>query len=112
MARTPEGKVKSAIDAVLNSYGARVWYFKPATGGYGRSGVADYMGIANGYGFMFEAKRDDKHEATPLQIEEIDKFRAAGGPAFVIHKHNLEYVKIIIDYLLEQPPGPYNKWTA
>lgn len=111
MGRTPEGSVKAAIDQVLNSYGERVWYFKPATGGYGRSGVGDYVGIANGYGFLFEAKRDASHEATRLQNMEIDKVRAAGGPAFVIHKDNLEYVKLIIDHLLSQPPGPYNKWA-
>ena len=42
MAMTPEGKVKKKIVAYLKEIGA--YYFFPATGGYGKSGVPDIVG--------------------------------------------------------------------
>jgi hypothetical protein len=34
---TPEGKVKARLKAMLDKLG--IYYFMPATGGYGRSGI-------------------------------------------------------------------------
>ena len=40
---TPEAKVKRVITKQLKEMGA--YYFYPATGGYGRSGVPDYRRV-------------------------------------------------------------------
>jgi hypothetical protein len=42
MAMTPEGKVKKKIVEQLKALGC--YYFFPATGGYGKSGVPDIVG--------------------------------------------------------------------
>ncbi len=41
MALTPEKKVKNAVVKQLKLFGDSVYYFFPATGGFGRSGVPD-----------------------------------------------------------------------
>ena len=49
MAMTPEGKVKQVVGRKLKQLGA--YYFFPATGGYGRSGVPDIIGCLDGMVF-------------------------------------------------------------
>jgi len=41
---TPEKKVKEKVVKYLKEYGKDIYYFFPATGGYGRSGVPDIVG--------------------------------------------------------------------
>lgn len=81
MALTPEGKVKAKIKKILDAAGA--YYFSPATGGYGRSGVPDFVGCINGKFFGVEAKAEG-NEATALQLRELNKIRAAGGIGLLI----------------------------
>ena len=93
MARTPEGKVKDAVTKILRENGA--YYFFPATGGYGRSGVPDIVACFRGKFFGIECKAG-KGDTTTLQDRELDKIRKAGGVALVIHEHT---VHIIAGYL-------------
>ena len=51
---TPEAKVKKAVKKMLDDRGA--YYFMPATGGYGRSGVPDIVGCHKGIFFGSSAK--------------------------------------------------------
>ena len=53
MAMTPEGKVKKKIVEQLKALGC--YYFFPATGGYGKSGVPDIVGCYNGIGYVNSA---------------------------------------------------------
>lgn len=77
---TPEGKVKAKLKRILDGIGA--YYFFPATGGYGRSGVPDVVGcIANQF-FAIECKAVG-NKPTALQLREMEKIRQAGGIAFV-----------------------------
>ena len=46
MAMTPEAKVKKKVVAQLKALNA--YYFFPATGGYGKSGVPDVVGCYDG----------------------------------------------------------------
>ena len=55
MAMTPEKKVKQTIAKVLKEMGA--YYFFPATGGYGRSGVPDIVGCYEGKFLASSARR-------------------------------------------------------
>ena len=77
---TPEGKVKKKLRAVLDELG--VYYFMPATGGYGRSGVPDIVGCVSHQFLAIECKVPG-NKPTALQARELEKILAAGGIAFV-----------------------------
>ena len=52
MAATPEKKVKDKVVAILKRFG--VYYFFPATHGYGRSGVPDIICCFKGFFLAIE----------------------------------------------------------
>ena len=83
MAGTPESKVKLAVVKLLKQYG--VYFFFPATHGYGRSGVPDIVCCINGKFLGIECKAG-KNEPTALQQREINKIQAAGGMAMVVRE--------------------------
>lgn len=84
---TPEGKVKAAIKKLLDEH--NIYYFMPATGGYGRSGVPDFIGCARGRFFSIEAKAG-KAKPTALQLREMERIKASGGLAFVINEETID----------------------
>lgn len=86
MAQTPEAKVKAQVKKALVSLGA--YYFMPATGGFGRSGVPDIVGCINGKFFAVECKAGN-NKPTALQEREMNAIRAAGGVALVINETNI-----------------------
>ena len=92
MALTPEGKVKAKVRRLLDA--ANVYYFMPATGGYGRSGVPDIVGCCNGKFFAIECKAG-KGVTTALQDNELRKIKEAGGIALVINEINIMDVESI-----------------
>lgn len=77
---TPESRVKARVVKVLKELGA--YYFFPATGGYGRSGVPDIVGCYKGKFFAIECKAG-KNKLTDLQKREIDNIYRVNGCAFV-----------------------------
>jgi hypothetical protein len=77
---TPEGKVKSRIDAVLNAWYA--YFLKPVQNGMGAPAL-DYHGCHRGFAFMIEAKAPGK-APSPRQINTARKAHAAGGAVFLI----------------------------
>jgi Holliday junction resolvase len=87
---TPEKKVKNLVVKQLKEIGA--YYFFPATGGYGRSGVPDVVGCWNGRFFAIECKAG-KNTTTALQEFEIKKIREVGGVAWVVNEQNMDSVK-------------------
>ena len=86
MASTPEKKVKDKAVKILRSYG--VYYFFPATHGFGRSGVPDIICCAKGKFIAIECKAGN-NKPTPLQEREIKAIGDNGGIAFVINEDNL-----------------------
>lgn len=84
---TPEGKVKAAVKKLLDQ--RNIYYFMPATGGYGRSGVPDFIGCARGKFFAIETKAGNA-KPTALQLREMERIKAAGGLAFVINEDNIK----------------------
>lgn len=92
MALTPEGKVKAKVKRMLDAKG--VYYFLPATGGYGRSGVPDIVGCYAGKFFGIECKAG-KNTTTPLQDIELYKIILAGGIALCINETNTSDVEFI-----------------
>lgn len=87
---TPEGKVKERAKRILDSIGA--YYFMPATGGYGRSGIPDIVGCLNGVFFAVECKANGGRP-TALQLREIDRINVAGGFAIVVDEDNVSLLE-------------------
>lgn len=95
MAITPEKKVKNAVVKQLKSFGTSVYYFFPATGGYGRSGVPDIIGCYNGRFWAIECKAG-KNTTTALQQRELEAIGAAGGVPWVVNEDNVDAVSAAI----------------
>lgn len=86
MASTPESKVKKKVVELLKEAGA--YYFFPATGGYGRSGVPDIVVCWKGAFIGIECKAGN-NKPTALQERELQKIQDAGGVAFVVNEESL-----------------------
>ena len=83
---TPEAKVKRKVVDILK--GAKAYYFFPATGGYGRSGVPDIVCCWRGMFIGIECKAG-KNTPTALQEKELEFIRKAGGCAFVVNEETV-----------------------
>ena len=81
---TPEAKVKKKVVDVLKKGGA--YYFFPATGGYGRSGVPDVVGCY----------KAGTNKPTALQEAEMHKIREACGQVLVVNEDNINDVVILL----------------
>jgi Holliday junction resolvase len=90
MARTPEKVVKDKVVAILKGEG--VYYFFPATHGYGRSGVPDIIACVNGRFLAIECKAGT-NKPTALQVREIENIRAHGGVAVVVNEENWDMMR-------------------
>ena len=88
---TPEAKVKKVVTKQLKELGA--YYFYPATGGYGKSGVPDIVGCYKGFFFGFECKAG-KNVATPLQEKNLAEIKAADGLSLIVNEENMHSVFI------------------
>lgn len=86
---TPESKVKAAVVKILKKYD--VYYFFPATGGYGRSGVPDIICCYQGRFIGIECKANG-NVPTELQLRELNKINHAGGISFVVDELGIEAV--------------------
>lgn len=89
MSITPEKKVKQKVTKYLKQYGKDIYYFYPATGGYGRSGVPDIVGCYKGCFFAIECKAG-KNTTTKLQELELKKISEAGGAEWVVNEENVD----------------------
>lgn len=78
---TPEGKVKRAINKVLDKYKS-IYKFMPVPSGYGKSSL-DYILCFHGRFIAVEAKAPGK-KPTARQKQIIDQIRRADGVTLVI----------------------------
>jgi Holliday junction resolvase len=90
---TPEAKVKKKVVDVLKKNGA--YYFFPATGGYGRSGVPDIVCCYRGVFVAIECKAGT-NKPTPLQQAEMGKIKQAQGFVLVVNEDNINDVSILL----------------
>jgi len=94
MAMTPEGRVKKRITDLLKSYGKDVYYFMPATGGYGKAGIPDIVACVRGTFVGIEVKADKrKNPPTALQNKNLAEIQGAGGVALVIDTNDLDALR-------------------
>lgn len=96
MASTPEAKVKAAVVKLLKARG--VYYFFPATHGFGRSGVPDIICCVNGRFLAIECKAGG-NQPTELQKREIEKIQLSKGIAAVIRESNISLVEQLLKEL-------------
>ncbi len=90
---TPEAKVKKKVVNVLKENGA--YYFFPATGGYGRSGVPDIVACYRGVFIGIECKAGT-NKPTALQEAEMKKIREANGFTLVVNEDNISDVSTLL----------------
>lgn len=90
---TKESLVKKKVVDVIKKYGA--YYFFPATGGYGRSGVPDIVCCYRGVFIAIECKAGN-NKPTPLQEAEMDKIRKAQGFVLVVNETNIADVDVLL----------------
>lgn len=93
---TPEAKVKTAVIKILKAN--NVYYFFPATHGYGRSGVPDIVSCVRGRFVAIECKAGN-NKPTALQERELDNIRRARGIAVVINENNINLLETILKEL-------------
>lgn len=87
MSMTPEGKVKDKVKRLFKSMG--VYYAMPATGGYGVSGVPDFLVCLKGKFIGVECKAG-KGKPTALQLKNLAEIEASGGISVIVNEENLE----------------------
>lgn len=90
---TPEAKVKKKIRTVLEKCGA--YYAMPVTGGYGASGVPDFLICIKGRFIAVEAKAGT-NKPTALQVSNMKRIEDAGGLSIVINEHNVDQLETIL----------------
>lgn len=98
MAQTPEKKVKSKVVDILKREG--VYYFFPATHGFGRSGVPDIICCVDGNFLAIECKAGN-NTPTALQEREMEAIRRAGGTAMVVNETNITAVSAQLAHIRE-----------
>jgi hypothetical protein len=98
MAMTPEGKVKAKVRKKLDE--AKAYYFMPATGGYGKSGVPDIVACVNGWFIGIECKAGI-NKPTALQQNNLNAIKASGGTALVINENNINELEDCINQIKE-----------
>jgi hypothetical protein len=92
---TPEGKVKAQVKKILDSLSA--YYIMPVTGGYGRSGIPDFIICYQGRFLAIETKDEPTDQPTALQIKELNKIDKAGGITYVVNnKTDMKQLKLDI----------------
>ena len=80
-AMTPEGKVKRKVVEVLKKH--EVWYFFPASNGFGKSGIPDIIAIVDGHFVGIEVK---SATGKPTELQKIcgKQIEEAGGTWLVV----------------------------
>jgi hypothetical protein len=90
---TPEAKVKAKVKAALDKYG--VYYFMPATHGYGSSGVPDIIVCMQGRFIGIECKAKG-NKPTALQMRNLVAI-ATSGIAIIVDETGIGAFQSLID---------------
>lgn len=91
---TPEKKVKDKVKKLLAEYGA--YYFMPATGGYGKSGVPDLVACIKGRFVGIECKANGG-KPTALQEKNLVDIMNTGGVAVLVDETSIDSLKMLFD---------------
>jgi Holliday junction resolvase len=95
---TPEAKIKKKVTALLKA--RDLYFFFPATHGYGSSGVPDIVACCKGRFVGIEVKANaKKNPPTALQRDNLARIEANGGVAVVVDEHGLDYLAQTLEAL-------------
>ena len=83
---TPEGRIKAKVKKVLDALGAS-WHM-PVSTGFGKAGIADFVGCLQGKYFEIECKANG-NKPTALQLAHAAEVRRAGGVWLLIDDTNV-----------------------
>ena len=86
-ATTPEGRIKRKLSKMLKDKG--IWYFYPASNGFGRAGIPDLIAIVSGQFVGLECKADPSKKPTALQIKCGQDIEKAGGTWFLVNSDEM-----------------------
>jgi len=86
-ASTPEGRIKRKLSKMLRDKG--VWYFYPASNGFGRAGIPDLIAIVDGQFVGLECKADPTKKPTALQKKCGEDIEKAGGTWFLVNSDDM-----------------------
>jgi len=78
------------VKRILAELGA--YYAMPVTGGYGNSGVPDFLVCLRGRFYAIECKANGG-KTTALQEKHLADIRDAGGVSLVVHEANVENLR-------------------
>jgi Holliday junction resolvase len=101
---TPEKKVKDKVKAILKGMG--VYYFMPATHGYGSSGVPDLIACIKGKLVAIECKANGG-TTTALQEKNLMDICANGGIAIKVDETGTQDLKMFLSVLDADAGGMY-----
>jgi Holliday junction resolvase len=87
---TPEAKVKKQVKSILDEL--ECYYFFPATGGFGRSGVPDIVACVEGKFVGIECKANG-NKPTLLQERNLEQIKSCGGSSIVVNEDNVDNLK-------------------
>ena len=79
---TPEQKIKRKVSTLFKQY--NVWYFMPASNGFGKAGIPDYIACVDGHFLGVECKSDSTKKPTALQIRQGELIQEANGVWLVV----------------------------
>lgn len=101
---TPEAKVKAKVKRILAELGA--YYAMPVTGGYGNSGVPDFLVCLRGRFYAIECKANGG-KTTALQEKHLADIRGAGGVSLIIHEANVENLRKELENVYIHKDSPF-----
>lgn len=95
-AKTPEGKVKAMVKAILDNT-EQCWYFLPVQNGMGQAGIPDFICCVRGKFLAIETKsKHTSRKLTALQARQIELINTASGTAVVINEDNVDDLKRVV----------------
>ena len=78
------------------------YYFFPATGGYGRSGVPDIVCCVSGQFLGIECKAGT-NPPTALQVRELENIALANGLALVVNENTIDALDTVLENITGLP---------
>jgi len=93
---TPEKKVKDKVKKILAEFGA--YYFMPATGGYGKSGVPDLVACLKGRFIGIECKANGG-VPTALQEKNLMQIIGVGGFSILVDEGGIDTFRSVLEQI-------------
>ncbi len=100
---TPEKKVKDKVKKILEDNDA--YYFMPATGGYGKSGVPDIVACLRGKFIGIECKANGG-KPTALQEKNLYEIMAVGGFSVLVDEGGIDSFKALLENINSKKSVP------